>query len=77
MQQLSIFSVLQQIADIELIERNLARLNVGEIISTFTCDIERSEKLFTVRSVEFEETFQTSAAAFNYIKNYFENGITQ
>lgn len=77
MQQLSIFSVLQQIADIELIERNLERLNVGEIISTFTCDIERSEKLFTVRSIEFEETFQTSAAAFNYIKNYFENGITQ
>lgn len=74
MQQLSIFSVLQQITDIELISRNIEKLQIGESIMTCTCDIERSEKMLIVRAREFEEVFQTGQAAVAYIKSYFENG---
>lgn len=74
LQQLSIFSVLQQITDIELITRNIEKLQIGDSIITVTCDIERNEKMLTVRAKEFEETFKTGTEALMYIKNYFENG---
>lgn len=73
-QQIDIFTVLKEIQDIELIEKNIFKLMPGNKITTATCEVARENKFIVVRSVEFEEVFSNEETMLTYIKSFFECG---
>lgn len=71
-EQIDIFTVLREINDIELIEKNILNLMPGKKITTTTCEVELADKFIVVRSCDFEEIFTRKEVALKYIKDYFE-----